>query len=231
MLKRINRNPFRSSHNGNLHSCIISVLNSNSSSDRVSFVFPCQIIVIIVPSFLLSGPEDPYLCAHMKWFSCSITIVRFNYAPRAGCDNRVDYLYDVCAKFQSTPPCGVRRGQESGVFRPQRISIHAPRAGCDADQLFRRGVDRHFNPRTPCGVRRNHDQSRCVEHADFNPRTPCGVRPSPHETQSASMRFQSTHPVRGATGLWRRGGLWRHISIHAPRAGCDPRARSLVAGG
>ena len=37
-----------------------------------------------------------------------------------------------------------------------------------------------------------------------------------------SSRFQSTHPVRGATPV----GIWCHpyfcISIHAPREGCDP---------
>ena len=34
--------------------------------------------------------------------------------------------------------------------------------------------------------------------------------------------FQSTHPVRGATLLQVRGRYVQPISIHAPRAGCDP---------
>ena len=37
-----------------------------------------------------------------------------------------------------------------------------------------------------------------------------------------SLEFQSTHPARGATGGQHWGGHIRgHISIHAPREGCD----------
>ena len=47
---------------------------------------------------------------------------------------------------------------------------------------------------------------------------------------SDSKAFQSTHPVRGAT----RGGitleLGQRISIHAPREGCDLRHRNLGGG-
>ena len=35
------------------------------------------------------------------------------------------------------------------------------------------------------------------------------------------VRFQSTHPVRGATLLLSRGHAPLAISIHAPREGCD----------
>ncbi len=58
----------------------------------------------------------------------------------------------------------------------------------------------YFNPRTPCGVR-HITLSYCFSLLEnFNPRTPCGVR-RPHLTNSHSGLF---------------------ISIHAPRAGCDP---------
>ena len=55
----------------------------------------------------------------------------------------------------------------------------------------------------------------------FNPRTPCGVRHLHHDTQRRTRRFQSTHPLRGATTL--QGGALSlpNISIHAPLAGCD----------
>ena len=33
--------------------------------------------------------------------------------------------------------------------------------------------------------------------------------------------FQSTHPVWGATRLWRTTGRHQAVSIHAPRVGCD----------
>ena len=100
------------------------------------------------------------------------------------------------------------------------ISIHAPRAGCDHNSGggFSEGFD--FNPRTPCGVRRG----RCYEiqqHQHFNPRTPCGVRRGALHSRLNQLRFQSTHPVRGATRCKREDRCIYTISIHAPRAGCD----------
>ena len=38
---------------------------------------------------------------------------------------------------------------------------------------------------------------------------------------SVLLRFQSTHPVRGATFACRVGERLVEISIHAPREGCD----------
>ena len=58
----------------------------------------------------------------------------------------------------------------------QRISIHAPRAGCDGFEL-----------------------DITISQRNFNPRTPCGVRPAGILIQKQPTRFQSTHPVRGAT--------------------------------
>ena len=58
---------------------------------------------------------------------------------------------------------------------------------------------RYFNPRTPCGVRRKHHENEpCA--SNFNPRTPCGVRPPARRRAGGMWRFQSTHPLRGATG-------------------------------
>ena len=78
------------------------------------------------------------------------------------------------------------------------ISIHAPLAGCDSSRIKPFSVISYFNPRTPCGVRRNSAPSR---------RWP--------------IRFQSTHPLRGATDRHSVILLKSAISIHAPLAGCD----------
>ena len=123
------------------------------------------------------------------------------------------------------------------------ISIHAPRAGCDVRRFHAPELVGHFNPRTPCGVRPD-GVINIPDVSDFNPRTPCGVRrgitTSPLGTGVISIhapragcdrrfkeafifvpRFQSTHPVRGATGGIFDGRHARGISIHGPRAGCD----------
>ena len=86
---------------------------------------------------------------------------------------------------------------------------------------------------------------------DFNPRTPCGVRPGRTVTVSGFVLFQSTHPLRGATGSLhpvylytydfnprtpcgvRLGGTIAppkglYISIHAPLAGCDAKFDSRL---
>ena len=143
------------------------------------------------------------------------------HAPRAGCD-----------------PQGI-----GTAARHQRISIHAPRAGCDQFGQIQVHKLHDFNPRTPCGVRRrSHRQQRRWIH--FNPRTPCGVRLagvgpvgifvaiSIHAPRAGcddrlggllfpAQIFQSTHPVRGATGWRCHQGQQLAISIQAPRAGCD----------
>ena len=123
-----------------------------------------------------------------------------------------------------------------------RISIHAPLAGCDMVVVSVLLSVRNFNPRTPCGVRQA-PAARTLEQCHFNPRTPCGVRLnrfhcSKHPTNFnprspcgvrlmfdfiylLEEQFQSTHPLRGATGKLARREFSRLISIHAPLAGCD----------
>ena len=56
---------------------------------------------------------------------------------------------------------------------------------------------------------------------NFNPRTPCGVRHGLASAMFAVQRFQSTHPLRGATTRHLLVSFQNYISIHAPLAGCD----------
>ena len=86
-----------------------------------------------------------------------------------------------------------------------KISIHAPLAGCD-------------------NVRADDRQ----EHLDFNPRTPCGVRPRVRDHRRVVLRFQSTHPLRGATPYPLCAAGPSCISIHAPLAGCDKSGIDVV---
>ena len=57
------------------------------------------------------------------------------------------------------------------------ISIHAPRAGRDKTW-----------------------EKVTVQEIDFNPRAPCGARPGGDPVMLRLKAFQSTRPVRGATG-------------------------------
>ena len=125
----------------------------------------------------------------------------------------------------------------------KRVSIHAPRVGCDVARLIFIWFILGFNPRTPCGVRPSglftvvviNDVSihaprvGCDGHRGgqftiiwcFNPRTPCGVRLCGCSYWTRANKFQSTHPVWGATRLHSSISARGIVSIHAPRVGCD----------
>ena len=120
------------------------------------------------------------------------------HAPRAGCDGHARQRLTGYVDFNPRTPCGVRRGHTGQLCVLLTISIHAPRAGCDWICAPAASAQRNFNPRTPCGVR----QRLALHHAPPN-------------------RFQSTHPVRGATSAMPPKHTDGNISIHAPRAGCD----------
>ena len=146
------------------------------------------------------------------------------HAPLAGCDLPVTGLYPHRVQFQSThplrgatrrrtfpagtaryfnprTPCGVRRIIYCHISAYPRISIHAPLAGCDV------GVLLHLRGGLPISI-----------HAPL-----AGCDHTAIRALLCLLRFQSTHPLRGATGR-RAVRLPDHrvISIHAPLAGCDP---------
>ena len=80
--------------------------------------------------------------------------------------------------FQSTLPLRGATRASHIRFLHLPISIHTPLAGSD---------------QTPKAKR--HD------HQDFNPHSPCGERPSGNSSTISPKIFQSTLPLRGATGL------------------------------
>ena len=101
------------------------------------------------------------------------------------------------------------------------ISIHAPLAGCDAwlPQVPRlqTGISIHA-PLAGCDGRR-FNKCRKIAISIHAPLAGCDARAQ--QRYCCIQRFQSTHPLRGATlpALW--SADTRAISIHAPLAGCD----------
>ena len=149
------------------------------------------------------------------------------HAPRMGCDHigrRAVYRYLI---FQSTHPVW---GATCRAWRTRYgccISIHAPRMGCDSEYDFcARDIAISIHaPRMGCD---RGERIAAAGHRPISihaPRMGCDV--GLINDMTASISFQSTHPVWGATTLlvWaRRRGL---ISIHAPRMGCDKWGVSL----
>ena len=142
------------------------------------------------------------------------------HAPHAGRD--VDAVNNALWQllFQSTRPM---RGATGRGYDPRCtgcVSIHAPHAGRDAHWHILLSFGGSFNPRAPCGARRGR-WSLSIDPTCFNPRAPCGARRNPSPMMEEISKFQSTRPMRGATGRGHRRCGQHRVSIHAPHAGRD----------
>ena len=144
------------------------------------------------------------------------------HAPRAGSDAKRPPPRARRCPFQSTLPV---RGATGGKYCIEERSAN-------------------FNPRSPCGERRKETAPPSRELDHFNPRSPCGERLprrrltqefmsiSIHAPRAGSdariacivkwfFKFQSTLPVRGATGAQRTvAGQFRNFN---PRSPCGER--------
>ena len=148
----------------------------------------------------------------------------FNFNPRTPCGVRLDRDQGAGSRgdFNPRTPCGVRRWLPlRGIRRAQFQSTHPMRGATKISDGGKRYY-RNFNPRTPCGVRLVLPLAGVPLYLHFNPRTPCGVRPLGHQFELVEatisihaphagcdvaergdlrllQKFQSTHPMRGAT--------------------------------
>ena len=127
-----------------------------------------------------------------------LSVIDFNPRSPYGERRYMLYQFDTQSLFQSTLPLRGATLVSSTSPPGPNISIHAPLTGSDLLQPLPEPVRPHFNPRSPYGER----QIRPVAT------DPCEV-------------FQSTLPLRGATGPSDTLPLDVKISIHAPLTGSD----------
>ena len=134
---------------------------------------------------------------YSKTFRRGITEISI-HAPLTGSD-LLQLLFPAAQRlFQSTLPL---RGATYDVLlgRYQSIiSIHAPLTGSDKNGLSCAWIMRYFNPRSPYGERHLSNLFHASSHG-----------------------FQSTLPLRGATGIHANTCTQQIISIHAPLTGSD----------
>ena len=104
------------------------------------------------------------------------------------------------SRFKFTHPGRGATDSNRQDDRHSPVSIHAPREGCDSWCHW-------------CGM--------CPQ--GFNSRTPGGVRPDADCKNPEVLKFQFTHPGRGATEYKTAYDELHGVSIHAPREGCDAR--------
>ena len=130
---------------------------------------------------------------HLPLFTISI------HAPHAGCDAVPVSPRAILSTFQSTHP--MRGATWRGTARRPhaQISIHAPHAGCDAVRAQVRLRIKAISIHAPhAGCDQNQYQQRLAQMISIHaPHAGCdlsrlvgGIQPE---------RFQSTHPMRGAT--------------------------------
>ena len=143
------------------------------------------------------------------------------HAPHAGCDDSPSASASVPVAFQSTHPMRGATALFIGVDIRHLISIHAPHAGCDRGRPRTLPVFGHFNPRTPCGVRLRSDRScQCFTSISIHaPHAGCDMQSS--GLSYSSRKFQSTHPMRGATRPFRPYPMRRRY--FNPRTPCGVR--------
>ena len=150
------------------------------------------------------------------------TVSTADFNPRAPCGARPSRPSGASRRcgFQSTRPVRGATQRDRRQRLHEQISIHAPRAGRDASSIACLTIHKDFNPRAPCGARQGRvvleESGRISIHA---PRAGRDQATNQYYRQPDS--FQSTRPVRGATGYTGYYGVPTLISIHAPRAGRD----------
>ena len=142
------------------------------------------------------------------------------HAPRVGCDLPDTVISPVSVYFNPRTPCGVRRCTSLPNCDDLRFQSTHPVWGATTDLISSTIRPSYFNPRTPCGVRRLF-RFISPEMLNFNPRTPCGVRLYSSDSCIYRRKFQSTHPVWGATRIL--PGLASTCLDFNPRTPCGVR--------
>ena len=158
-----------------------------------------------IPRSLCSPCPNVFQSTHPVWGATPIhgAILHKNdhFNPRTPCGVRPRSKSSRLrlSRFQSTHPVWGATWPAEVWYEVVVISIHAPRVGCDHWPLCIKQTPTNFNPRTPCGVRPWHTVHRVLYgtisiHA---PRVGCDWLHLPYWVPE--NKFQSTHPVWGAT--------------------------------
>ncbi len=122
------------------------------------------------------------------------------HAPLAGCDQTPFSAVSRAIKnFNPRTPCGVRQIFNTQSNTNQEFQPTHPLRGATFRAAGEIRHQKNFNPRTPCGVRRMTASLPTRSSRYFNARTPCGVRLTDADLRLDDLKFQPTHPLRGAT--------------------------------
>ena len=133
--------------------------------------------------------------AKSQWEMPNISI----HAPLAGCDADAAKTTSQRKDFNPRTPCGVRHDTHDDGDADDFISIHAPLAGCDEKCGAWVSRSCRISIHAPLAGCDRLQRQAPTRQMHFNPRTPCGVRLMLELAFGEREKFQSTHPLRGAT--------------------------------
>ena len=131
-------------------------------------------------------------------------------------------------EFQSTPPMRVATYEPIDEKQTKVISIHATHAGGDVVGVLVTFSSTNFNPRHPCGWRPNSSLA-ALPHPIFQSTPPMRVATGCVGAYRRRRKFQSTPPMRVATIDFCGDNQEVIISIHATHAGGDLGADSYIS--
>ena len=154
---------------------------------------------------------------HQKYFN-----------PHSPCGERLEYQRKdmIHVYFNPHSPCGERHAARDSRFE-QVISIHTPLAGSDEYTLSSSSTE-PISIHTPLAGSDAHEVTYLVVVV-ISIHTPlAGSDPAVWVSIIATLLFQSTLPLRGATHRTAIALGRNHISIHTPLAGSDSLMPSCI---
>ena len=150
------------------------------------------------------------------------------HAPHARSDFHLVPLVPARDDFNPRSSCEER---PHSCRLPSSLSDFNPRSSCEERLCHRHMMPariQYFNPRSSCEERLALRQHTCF-CIHFNPRSSCEERLKPPRMTLNNILFQSTLLMRGATICRELEQYKVWISIHAPHARSDAKARSWQA--
>ncbi len=102
--------------------------------------------------------------------------------------------------FNPHSPCGERPGLFNNILGTVLFQSTLPMRGATFVFAALPRPDFDFNPHSPCGERLRERFRPVKAQKDFNPHSPCGERRKIETVAAKHIIFQSTLPMRGATG-------------------------------
>ena len=121
--------------------------------------------------------------------------------PLRGATCTVYLQFFIRDDFNPRTPCGARRPDRLDSLAVVRISIHAPLAGRDCRRIPQQAASRKISIHAPLAGRDLNCSAALPASIEFQSTHPLRGATEVIEIRPIKIQFQSTHPLRGATSV------------------------------